>query len=109
MVKLAHGGMVTTAKTAESIAAAILRGHHGDKEFAIQQPLVVSDKGECWRVEGSHEEPGWGPRGRAWYIEIMKDDGRVVKVAHRMPPVDPPDEVKALIEEERKRRSLDRG
>ncbi len=40
--------MVTSAETAEAIAAAILRGHHGDEELAIQRPPKVTDEGESW-------------------------------------------------------------
>ncbi len=99
MVKIAHGGMVTSAATAHDIAAAILKDHHAGAGLAKQQPLKVADEGESWLVRGSYQEPGEAAGVGAWFIRIMKDDARIVNVHHQGPPLDPPEEIKTLIEQ----------
>ena len=108
MVKIAHGGMVTSAATARDIATAILKDHHGRAELAKQQPLKAVDEGESWLVRGSCQEPGEAAGVGSWLIRIMKDDARVVKINHRGPPLDPPEEIKALIQQSRGSRSTER-
>jgi hypothetical protein len=101
MAKIAHGGMVTSAATAHDIATAILKGHHGGAELAKQQPLKVADEGESWLVRGSHQEPGEAAGVGAWFIRIMKDDARIVRVHHQGPRLDSPEKIKPLIEQSR--------
>ena len=101
MVKIAHGGMVTSASTAHDIAAAILKGHHGGDELSKQQPLKVADEGESWLVRGSYQEPGEAAGVGAWFIRIMKDDARIVKVHHQGPRLDPPEKIKTFIAQSR--------
>lgn len=99
-----------SAETATAVATAILKGHYGQEEVSRQQPLAATDDGESWFVKGSFRDPDLEPDdGGAWRIRIMKDDCRVVDLGHTIMDLDPPDEVKALIEQEKARRSKGGG
>jgi hypothetical protein len=89
--------MITSAETASGIAAAILKGHYGDAELSRQQPLHATKQGESWLVEGGYENPELGPEGGgAWYVRLMRDDGRVVELGHRIGALELHEEIKAL-------------
>jgi hypothetical protein len=85
LTKVYHGAMITSAETAVGVAKAILQGHYGEAEVARQQPLRAKDDGASWLVEGSYRDPGLEPEGGgSWYARIMKDDGRIVSLGHRI-------------------------
>jgi hypothetical protein len=99
LTKAYHGGVVISADTAVGVATAILRGHYGKAEVARQKPLRATDEGASWLVGGSYRDPDLEPEGGgSWYIRIMKDDGRVVALGHRIAALELTDELKALAE-----------
>ncbi len=99
LTKAYHGGMITSADTAIGVASAILRGHYGEAELLRQQPLGVTEQGDSWLVEGSYVEPELAPEGGgSWYIRLMRDDGRVVELGHRIAALELDDEIKELEE-----------
>jgi len=75
--------------------SAILRGHYDEAELSNQQPLRAIDEGKSWLVEGSRVDPDLGGGG-SWYIRLMKDDGRVVALGHRVPQLELTQELGAL-------------
>ena len=95
LTKAYHGGVLTSGATAIGVASAILRGHYGEAELSSQQPLSAMDEGKSWLVEGSRVDPDLGGGG-TWYIRLMKDDGRVVALGHRVPQLDLTQELGAL-------------
>lgn len=102
MVKAFNGGMINSSETAIAIASAILKGHFGEEELLRQQPLQARDDGESWFVKGSYRDLDLEPvDGGAWFIRMMKDDGRVVDLGHRILDLEIPEEVKPLIEQRR--------
>jgi hypothetical protein len=67
LTKAYHGGVITSASTAVDVAAAILKGHHGEAELSRQRPLRATEQGESWLVEGSYVDSDLGPEGGgAW-------------------------------------------
>ena len=81
-VQVARGGVVFSAEAAIRIAELLCEVHHGVEEMAAQRPFVATDKGTCWRVEGSRNRPktvdGIGP----FFLTIDKHDGRVTEIGH---------------------------
>ncbi len=97
LTKAYHGGVITSADTAVGVASAILKGHYGESELLRQQPLGASEQDDSWLVEGSYVDPDLAPEGGgSWYIRLMRDDGRVVELGHRIAALELGDEIKDL-------------
>ena len=73
----ASGGIVPSSDAACCVAEALIDVHFGKAEVEAQRPLVATDKGDYWRVEGSRnrdrkvEGAGW------FFMSIKKFDGRL--------------------------------
>jgi hypothetical protein len=75
---MTHGCLVSSPEMASQLGDAYLLILYGSEERDRQQPLVVSERGDCWRIEGNWNREGrQGERG--WFYAIIwKYDGRLV-------------------------------
>jgi hypothetical protein len=53
LINMARGGVVFDVDLARTIGETLFNGHYGRDELQRQLPLIVEDKGDYWRVEGS--------------------------------------------------------
>jgi methionine synthase I (cobalamin-dependent) len=65
--------IVPDATTAIAIARAALTSAYGAKAVVVEEPLVATDKGDRWLVDGTFK----GGLGGTTPIEIAKSDGRI--------------------------------
>jgi len=72
-------GYVPDAKTATRIAVAVWEPIYGEEQIARQKPYKATLTNGVWTVEGSLPGPMLGGVAVA---EIMKDDGRILRVSH---------------------------
>ena len=75
--KISRGGVICDAALACSIGALLFERHYGADELARQQPLMATDKGECWRVEGNWNRAGEAEGSGPLFLTIAKFDGRI--------------------------------
>ncbi len=75
--KISRGGVICDAQLACAIGALLFECHYGADELAQQQPLVATDKGECWRVEGSRNRDSKAEGSGPLFLTIAKFDGRI--------------------------------
>jgi hypothetical protein len=107
-----HGGVIVDAEHARSLAELLLHRHWGKAELERQRPLIVEDKGDCWRVEGSWNrerkidpaEPLGVVKG-PFYVTFWKYDGRVIDFG--VPGLYEPDPKAVKLIEEDLRRQRD--
>jgi hypothetical protein len=77
MINMAHGGVVFDDDLARAVAEALFEHHYGDDELKRQKPLIVEDKGDYWRVEGSWNRDFKIDDSGPLFLSIHKYDGRV--------------------------------
>lgn len=53
IIKMARGGVIYDSELAKRLGELLLEAHYGKSELDRQRPLIVEDKGDCWRLEGS--------------------------------------------------------
>ncbi len=88
MFAMTRGSMVFDREMACRLAETYLVAHYGIEELEKQLPLIATDAGDCWRVEGS-----WNRDCKRWdttwfFITLWKYDGRVVDLGvYAHPPV----------------------
>lgn len=77
-------GFVPDAVTAIRIAEAILLPIYGNEAIARQQPLTASLLSGVWHIRGTLARDARGKRakGGVAYIELAKDDGRILLLTH---------------------------
>jgi len=73
--RIANGGMVFDAALACAIGALLLERHYSADELARQKPLIATDNGDSWRVEGSRNRD-YDQEG-PFFMTIEKFDGRI--------------------------------
>ena len=77
LTNVVHGGMIPNGDVACRIAEILLEAHYGTAQVERQRPLVATDKGDYWRVDGSRpltgKQEGLGP----YFVSIKKYDGAV--------------------------------
>jgi hypothetical protein len=101
-----RGGIVPDGEVACRIAEVLIEAHFDKAELAAQQPLVATDKGDYWRVEGSRnrdqkvEGAGW------FFMSIKKFDGRLIDFG-RYGVFHPHPSVRPLIEAARRKQKPD--
>lgn len=74
-------GIVRDADTARTLALTLWRGMYGEEAAGEQEPAIVDDLGDRWRVSGSPSGPIDVlslPVKAPMLIEIAKADGRVL-------------------------------
>src|SRR5215469_15885916 len=91
-------GIIPDAETAKSFGELLLERHYGQAELARQRPLIVQDKGDYWRVEGSWNRDGKVEWVGAFFLSVSKSDARVTDLGiHAI--VHPHPSVRGIIEE----------
>ena len=102
VINWARGGVVFDADLARGVGEVLLEYHYGEDELTRQRPLIVLDKDDFWRVEGSWNRDrkleGSGP----FFLSIYKYDGRIVDIG-RSAILHPHSDVAEIIEEHRRR------
>ena len=72
-------GFVPDADMAFQIAEIILMKIYGKEQIEKQRPFYVKLKDNIWYIKGHLDD---GLRGGVAYIEIQKNDGKILKVIH---------------------------
>jgi hypothetical protein len=72
-------GYVPDERTAVAIAEAVLMPIFGAGQIAQERPFHAVLHGNVWEVAGSLP-PGWD--GGVAFVQINKDDGRILRVTH---------------------------
>jgi len=108
MTNIARGGVVFSSELAQRLAETLCEAHYGNEGLARQKPLIVTDKGTYWRVEGSWNRDGKIEGPGAFFVSIEKYDGRVTDFGalyriHAHPSVVP------LIQDHLKRKKAEGG
>lgn len=80
MIARTRGGIIYDSELARRLGELLLEAHYGKAELARQQPLLVEDKGDAWRVEGSWNRDQKSEGAGAFYLSIGKVDGRVLDI-----------------------------
>ena len=79
------GGFASDTVTALAIAHAVLNRVYGIKIIQDEEPLMTKDLGDRWLITGTLH-CGGGPNvtclGGTAEVEISKEDGRVLRMAH---------------------------
>ena len=73
-----RGGVVGKAEWASRLAELYVESAYGKAALDRQLPLVVTDEGDCWLIEGS-AKPAPMQLGAA-VVRIVKEDGRVLNL-----------------------------
>ena len=73
-------GFVPDAATAARIAEAVWIPIYGAEQIAKDKPFKVTLKGDVWTVTGKDLTPG--TLGGVAEAEILKRDGRILRVIH---------------------------
>jgi hypothetical protein len=78
LIEMARGGLVFDPGVARRIGELLLEAHYGTAELERQRPLIVTDKGDQWQIDGSWNRDqkieGKGP----FFMSMRKFDGRVL-------------------------------
>ncbi len=90
LIQMTRGGVIFNAELARKIGENLLESHYGDGELNRQRPLIVTDKGDHWRVEGSWNHDQKIPGAGAFFLSIQKSDGRVIDLGRWLIPPPPP-------------------
>jgi hypothetical protein len=77
MINMARGGVVFDAEMAREVAEALFEHHYGSDELKRQLPLIIKDKDDYWRIEGSWNRDFRIDDNGALFLSIHKYDGRV--------------------------------
>jgi len=72
-------GFVSTPEIAVQIAEVILKKIYGEKKIERQKPFSINLENDIWIIEGYLEQ---SYDGGVAYMEIRKDNGKIVKVIH---------------------------
>ena len=108
VINWAHGGVVSDADLARGLGEVLLEYHLGKDELSRQRPLVVTDKDDFWRVEGSWNRDNKLEGNGPFFLSIYKFDGRVVDIGTSM-VLHPHPDVAKIIEEHRPRQQEEEG
>ena len=73
-------GYVPDQQTAERIAEAVLMPIYGEQSIASERPFTARLKDGIWTVVGTM--PAGYTRGGVALVEILKSDGRILRVTH---------------------------
>ena len=74
---LTHGGIIQSAEVACRVGEVLLEAHYGKDELEHQRPLVATDKGDYWQVDGSRNRDGKREGEGPFFMSIKKYDGAV--------------------------------
>lgn len=77
LIKMARGGVIYDSKVATRLGELLLEVHYGQSELDRQRPLLVEDKGDYWRVEGSWNRDRKIEGNGAFFLSVKKFDGCV--------------------------------
>jgi hypothetical protein len=75
--QMLHGDLVKDGTAAISIAEIVIRSNFGDVSLQEQQPLVVSDGGDCWIVDGSLNKDRLVEGPGKISLRLYKSDARI--------------------------------
>jgi hypothetical protein len=78
LIEMMRGGIVFDAVLAGRLAELLFEAHHGGAQLEQQRPLIVTDKGDHWRVEGSWNRDRKIEGIGAFYCLLRKFDGCVL-------------------------------
>ena len=74
LINMLMGDLLKNESMARDFATVLLKGRYGEKAFAQQQPLIVTDLGREWLVEGTHRDPKTPPEFGPWLVRMRKSD-----------------------------------
>jgi hypothetical protein len=79
LANMTRGGLIYDASLARRFAELLLEFHYGKDEVERQRPLITTDKGDHWQVDGSWNRDGRQPgiKGHS-FLSIRKYDGQVM-------------------------------
>lgn len=77
MINMARGGVVFDANLARAVGEALFESHYGGDELKRQLPLIIEDKEDYWRIEGSWNRDFKVDDSGPLFLSIHKYDGRV--------------------------------
>jgi|SRR5579864_115630 len=80
-----NGGVISKPDLAVKIGEALCETHYGTAELQRQKPLVATDKGTYWRVEGSWNRDGKIDDKGAFFLSIQKRDGLITDLGQWAP------------------------
>jgi len=78
--RILHGDLVGNGSTAVAVAEIIIRANYGDDVLSEQRPLLVSDRGEYWLVEGSRNASRAVEGPGKVVVRLSKADARVISL-----------------------------
>lgn len=78
LLKMTRGGVVHDAAIAQRLGELLLEAHYGKEELARQRPLIITDKGDYWQVDGSWNRDRKIEGKGAFFMCVQKYDGRVM-------------------------------
>jgi NTF2 fold immunity protein len=85
MTQGTRGGVVFSGDLAVKLAELLCSAHYGEEELTRQKPLTATDRGPYWRVEGNWNRDRKIDGPGAFFISIVKFDGRVTDIGQLFP------------------------
>jgi hypothetical protein len=68
------GDLLKTEAAARDVAADVLKHKYGEAVLRQQEPLLVTDLGKAWYVEGSHVPTDLPPEFGPYFMRMRKAD-----------------------------------
>ena len=72
--------LIRDPEIARRLGEVLLEAHYGQEEVVSQRPLIVTDKGDYWQVDGSFNRDRKTEGSGSFFMSVQKRDGRVTDI-----------------------------